>query len=63
MFVKDNKSVEKVMEVLGKYCRGTGLKVNKEKTTYMRIGEMNELPVKMPFQQQKGNMNILGIRV
>lgn len=63
LFVKDIKSIEKVMEVLEKYCRGTGAKVNKEKTTYMRIGEMNELPDKIPFKEQKGNMKILGIRV
>ncbi len=63
LFIKDIKSIEKVMEVLEKYCRGTGAKVNKEKTTYMRIGEMNELPDKIPFKEQKGNMKILGIRV
>lgn len=63
LFVKDIKSIEKAMEVLGKYCRGTGAKVNIEKTTYMRIGRTNELPVKIPFKEQKWNMKILGIRV
>jgi len=32
LFLKDFKSIEKAMLILGKYCGGTGAKVNNDKT-------------------------------
>jgi len=63
LFVKDIKSIDKAMGVLESYCKGTGAKVNKEKTTYMKIGLSNELPNNLQFKEAKKNMKILGIRV
>ncbi len=32
LIVKDIKSIDKAMEVLERYCKGTGAKINTEKT-------------------------------
>lgn len=51
------------MEVLERYCKGTGAKINTEKTTYMRVGLTNDVSDKIQFKEEKKNMKILGIRV
>ncbi len=63
LIVKDIKSIDKAMEVLERYCKGTGAKINTEKTKYMRVGLTNDISNKIQFKEEKKNMNILGIRV
>ncbi len=63
MIVKDIKSIDKAMEVLERYCKGTGAKINTEKTKYMRVGLTNDISNKIQFKEEKKNMKILGIRV
>ncbi len=63
LIVKDIKSIDKAMEVLERYCKGTGAKINTEKTKYMRVGLTNDISNKIQFKEEKKNMKILGIRV
>lgn len=63
LILKDIKSIDLAMNILERYCKGTGAKVNKEKTTYMRVGLTKDVSNKMQFKEEKRNMKILGIRV
>lgn len=61
LFLKDLKSIEKAMLIFEKYCSGTGAKVNKEKTEYMRIGKVDTLGRQWEFKEQKNQLKILGV--
>lgn len=63
LILKDIKSIDLAMDILERYCKGTGANVNKEKTTYMRVGVTNDVSNKVQFKEEKRNMKILGIRV
>jgi len=58
LFLKDFKSIDKAMLILGKYCGGTGAKVNNDKTEYMRMGKVER---QWNFKKQKNELKILGI--
>lgn len=60
LILKDIGSVTKAMEIIKKYCEGSGAKVNMEKTVVMRIGNACILPEAFNFKNQQ-EMKILGI--
>lgn len=61
LFLKDINSVGKAMGIIDKYCRGSGAKVNKEKTEYIKMGKVEVPQRNWHFKEQKSNIKILGI--
>lgn len=49
------------MEIFDKYCRGSGAKVNKEKTEYMKMGKVDVPQGNWEYKEQKNYIKILGI--
>jgi hypothetical protein len=43
LLLKDLESVRKAMQIVQKYCRGSGAKINEDKTVYMRFGGVTVL--------------------
>lgn len=62
LILKDVNSVKRAMDIFEKYCGGTGAKVNKEKTVYMKIGEGYDISSGLPFKEETENIKILGVR-
>ena len=60
IIVKDIESVNKVKEVVQMFCRGSGGKLNEEKTTYVRFGGVNVLTDYFHFKETK-EIRILGV--
>ena len=60
IIVKDIESVNKVMEVVQMFCRGSGGKLNEEKTIYVRFGGVNVLTDYFHFKETK-EIRILGV--
>lgn len=58
LFLKDSNSFDKAMEIFDKYCQGSGAKVNKEKTEYMKIGKVEVPQRNWCFKEQKSNIKI-----
>lgn len=40
IIVKGKESVKEVMKIVNEYCKGSGSKVNEDKTVYMRLGRV-----------------------
>ncbi len=51
------------MGKIQKYCKGSGAKINIDKTVMMRIGTAKQLPDYLSFKEETENMKILGIRI
>ncbi len=51
------------MGKIQKYCKGSGAKINIDKTVMMRIGTAKQLPDYLSFKRGDRNMKILGIRI
>jgi len=62
IMVKDIKSVKKAMEVVQTFCRGSGSKINEEKTLYMRLGRASFLANDFKFKESK-EIKILGVLI
>ncbi len=62
LIVKDVKSVKKAMEILERYCKGSGAKINIRKTVYMQIGEGENIQNVFPFKEEE-NVKVLGVRI
>ncbi len=62
LILKDLDSVERAMNKIQKYCKGSGAKINIDKTVMMRIGTAKPLPDYFSFKEETENMKILGIR-
>ncbi len=60
--MKDVKSVKKAMEILQRYCKGSGAKINIQKTVYMNIGEGENIQKVFPFKEDD-NLKVLGVRI
>ncbi len=45
------------MGIIDKYCRGSGAKVNKEKTEYIKMGKVEVPQRNWHFKEQKSNKN------
>lgn len=60
LLVKDLESVKKAMEIVQRYCRGSGAKVNEDKTVYMRFGGATVLTEHFTFKETK-EIKILGV--
>ncbi|MGL5244158.1 MAG: RNA-directed DNA polymerase, partial [Sarcina sp.] len=60
--VEDYKSVENVMERVARFCKGTGAKVNEEKTVYIKFGEVSDLKEVCGFTEVQ-EMKILGVKL
>jgi len=63
LILKDTESIEGAMGKIQKYCKGSGAKINIDKTVMMRIGAAKQLPEYLNFKEETENMNILGIRI
>ncbi len=63
LLVEDVQSVMRAMSILKKYCKGSGAKVNVEKSVYMRIGKVEHLPQHILFKKEEEHIKILGIWV
>lgn len=61
LLVEDIQSVDKAMGIVEKYCKGSGAKVNIEKSLCMRIGNVETLPQHMHFKEEGEHIKILGI--
>ncbi len=59
LFLKDH-SVGKAMGIIDKYCQGSGAKVNKETTKYIKMEKVEVTQRNWHFKEQKSN-KILGI--
>lgn len=62
LIVKDVKSVKKAMEILERYCKGSGAKINIQKTVYMNIGDGENIQSLFPFKEG-GGLKVLGVRI
>ncbi len=62
LIVQDVLSVTKVMEIMGKYCKGSGAKINMQKTVFMNIGRNEEIQKCYPFKEEE-SLKILGVRI
>ncbi len=60
LLLKDMESVGKAMQIVHKYCRGSGAKVNEDKTVYMRFGGVAVLTEHFTFKETK-EIKILGV--
>ncbi len=60
LLLKDLGSVGKAMQIVQKYCRGSGAKVNEDKTVYMRFGRVALLTEQFTFKETK-EIKILGV--
>lgn len=60
LLLKDLESVGKAMQIVQKYCRGSGAKVNEDKTVYMRFGGVALLTEQFTFKETK-EIKILGV--
>lgn len=60
LLMKDIESVKKAMQIVQKYCRGSGAKINESKTEYMRLGEVGNLAELFTFKETK-EIKILGV--
>uniref|UniRef100_A0A672R4V8 Reverse transcriptase domain-containing protein n=1 Tax=Sinocyclocheilus grahami TaxID=75366 RepID=A0A672R4V8_SINGR len=60
VMVKDLKSVKKAMEIVQMFCKGSGAKVNEEKTVYMRFGGATDLTEHFTFKEMR-EIKILGV--
>lgn len=58
--MNDVDSIIKAIETVQTYCKGSGAKVNVEKTVFMRIGEAKILPTSFAFKEEE-HIKILGI--
>ncbi len=58
LLVEDVQSVMRAMSILKKYCKGSGAKVNVEKSVYMRIGKVEHLPQHILFKKEEEHKNI-----
>lgn len=64
LLVEDVQSVMRAMGILEKYCKGSGAKVNVDKSVYMRVGSVEPLHQHIHFkEEEEGNIKILGIWV
>ncbi|MGL4765398.1 MAG: hypothetical protein ACRC2N_10280, partial [Aeromonas sp.] len=63
MILKDTESIERAMGKIQTYCRGSGARINVEKTVVMRIGSAKPLSGNFNFKEEMDNMKILGIRI
>ncbi len=63
LLVEDVQSVMRAMSILKKYCKGSGAKVNVEKSVYMRIGKVEHLPQHIHLKKEEEHIKILGIWV
>ncbi len=50
------------MEILERYCKGSGAKINILKTVYMQIGEGENIQNVFPFKEEE-NVKVLGVRI
>lgn len=60
IIVKGKGSVKEVMNVVKEYCRGSGSKVNEDKTVYMRFGKAMVLTDCFNFKEVE-EMRVLGV--
>lgn len=60
IFAREEESVKQVMEIVRRFCKGSGGKINEEKTAYMRFGQTTDLEENFKFKEVK-EMKILGI--
>ena len=60
IIVKGKESVKEVMKVVEEYCKGSGSKVNEDKTVYMRFGKAMVLKNYFNFKEVE-EIRILGI--
>jgi hypothetical protein len=60
LFLKDLESVKEVMRKVERYGKGTGARVNEEKTVYMRFGRVPNLGGIVHFEEVK-ETKILGV--
>jgi len=60
VIVKDLESVKKAMRIVDVFCKGSGAKVNAEKTVYMRFGGAKDLTNSFAFKETK-EIKILGV--
>ncbi len=63
LILKDTESIKGAMGKIQKYCKGSGAKINIDKTVMMRIGTAKQLPDYLSFKEETENMKILGIRI
>lgn len=62
IIVQDVASVVKAMDIIEKYCKGSGAKINKQKTVIMSIGKIEKIQKFYPFKEQE-SLKILGVRI
>lgn len=62
VIVKEMESVKKVMEFVQMFCKGSGGKVNEEKTVYIRFGGVTDLTNHFTFKETK-EIKILGVLI
>lgn len=60
VIVQGKESVKEVMNVVNEYCRGSGSKVNEDKTVYMRFGKATALTECFNFKEVE-EIRILGV--
>lgn len=60
IIVKGKESVKEVMKIVNEYCKGSGSKVNEDKTVYMRLGRATVLMDCFNFKEVD-EIKILGI--
>ena len=63
LILKDEASIWRAMEVLERYCKGSGARMNRGKTEFLNIGKDNALSRTLPFKEVRENIKILGVRV
>ncbi len=63
LILKDTESIKGAMGKIQKYCKGSGEKINIDKTVMMRIGTAKQLPDYLSFKEETENLKILGIRI
>lgn len=60
IIVKGKNSVREAMKIVNDYCKGSGSKINEDKTIYMRMGKAENLTDCFIFKEEN-EMKILGI--
>lgn len=62
LIIEDLESIRIAMELMQKFCKATGAKINVEKTAFMRFGEAPAIPACIAFNE-KEEIKILGVNL
>lgn len=61
--VEDTQGIDRAIEILERYCKGSGAKVNVGKSVCMRIGRVEEIQQHIQFKEEMQHIKILGVWV